>query len=89
MIMRSLQCHPVLRSDRTGSWLQVNRLSLRNNRLKFKASGENRQLVTSEPVEFEKYSVEFQGFRRITDHLKGIYRIYPNLIKETPEDVNM
>ena len=43
--------------------------------------GENRQLVTDEPVEFEKEPVEAQGCRKITDHLRGIHRIYPNLIK--------
>jgi hypothetical protein len=44
--------------------------------------GENRQLVTHEPVEFEKQPVEIQDCRKITDHFRGIYRIYPNLIKE-------
>ena len=44
--------------------------------------GENRQLVTYEPVEFEKYPVEVQDCRKITDHFRAIYRIYPNLIKE-------
>ena len=43
---------------------------------------ENRQLVTDEPVEFEKYTVEVQDCRRITDHFRGIYRIVSNLIKE-------
>jgi hypothetical protein len=37
--------------------------------------GENRQLVTNEPV-------EVQNCRKITDHLRGIYRIYPTLIME-------
>ena len=37
--------------------------------------GENRQLVTKEPV-------EVQDFRQITDRFGGIYRIYPNIIKE-------
>ena len=37
--------------------------------------GENRQLVTDEPV-------EVQDCRKITDHSRGMYRIYPNLIKE-------
>ena len=37
--------------------------------------GENWQLVTNEPVEVEDY-------RKITDHFRGIYRIYPNLTKE-------
>ena len=44
--------------------------------------GENRQLVTNEPVEFEKEPVEVQDCRIITDHFRGIYRIYSNLIKE-------
>ena len=44
--------------------------------------GENRRLVTHEPVELDKYPVEVQDCMRITNHFKGIYRIYPNLIKE-------
>ena len=44
--------------------------------------GENRQLVTNELVEFEKWPVEVQDCRKITDHSRGIHRIYPNLIKE-------
>ena len=44
--------------------------------------GENRQLVTNEPVEFEKQLVEVQDCRKITDHSREIHRIYPNLIKE-------
>ena len=44
--------------------------------------GENRQFITNEPVEFEKWPVEAQDCRKITDHFRGIYRIYPNLIKE-------
>jgi hypothetical protein len=43
---------------------------------------ENWQLVTDEPVEFEKLPVEVQDCRKITDHFKGIYKIYPNLMKE-------
>ena len=38
--------------------------------------GENQQLVTNEPV-------EVQDCRKITDHFRGIYRIYPHLIKES------
>ena len=37
---------------------------------------------SNEPVEFEKYPVEVQECRNITDHFRRIYRIYPNLIKE-------
>ena len=44
--------------------------------------GENWQLVTNEPVEFEKRPVEIQDCRKITDHFREIYRIYSNLIKE-------
>ena len=44
--------------------------------------GENRQSITNEPVEFEKWPVEVQDCRKITDHFWGIYRIYPNLIRE-------
>ena len=43
---------------------------------------ENRQLVTVEPVEFEKYPVEVQDCRKITNHFRGIHGIYPILIKE-------
>ena len=44
--------------------------------------GENRQLVTDEPVEFEKLLVEVQDCKKITHHFRGIYRTCPNLIKE-------
>ena len=37
--------------------------------------GEDRQLVTDEPV-------EVGDCRRITDYFRGIYRIYSNLVKE-------
>ena len=37
--------------------------------------GENRQLVTNEPV-------EVKDCKKITDHFRGIYKTYPNLIKE-------
>ena len=42
--------------------------------------GENRQLVTDELVGFEKFAVEVQDFRRITDHFQGIYGIYLRLM---------
>ena len=48
--------------------------------------GENRQLVTDEPVEFVTEPVEGQECRKITDHFRGIFRIYSNLIKEKPEE---
>ena len=37
--------------------------------------GENRQLVTDEPV-------EVQDCRKIADHFRGIHRIYPNSVKQ-------
>ena len=45
-------------------------------------SGKSRRLVTDELVEFEKQPVEVQDCRKFTDHVRGIYRIYFNLIKE-------
>ena len=48
--------------------------------------GENRQLVTNEPVEFEKLPVEVVDYGKITDHFRGIYNIYNN--KGKPEDLN-
>ena len=45
--------------------------------------GENWQLIIDEPVEFEKKpAVEVQDCKKITGHFRGIFRIYPNLIKE-------
>ena len=44
---------------------------------------ENRQLVTDGPVEFKKQLVEVQDCRKITDHFRGIYRIYSNLDERT------
>ena len=44
--------------------------------------GENRQLVTDEPVEFEEKPVEVQDCRKITDHFRGIYGLYPILTRE-------
>ena len=44
--------------------------------------GENRQLVINEPVGFEKLLVEVQDCMITTDHFRGIYKIYPNLLKE-------
>jgi hypothetical protein len=44
--------------------------------------GKNRWSVLDEPV-------EVQNCRKITDQFRGIYRIYPNVMKEKSEDVNM
>ena len=44
---------------------------------------ENQPLVTDEPVEFEKYLVEVQDFRKITDHFRGIQRIHHKLTKKS------
>ena len=42
----------------------------------------NRRLVTDELVEFEKWPVEVGDFRRISDHFRGIYKIYLKRIKQ-------
>ena len=45
--------------------------------------GENRQLVTKEPVGLEKEPVKVhQDCRKFTNHLRGVYTIYPNVMKE-------
>ena len=46
-------------------------------------TGENQQVFANGPVEFKIYPVEVQDCRKITDYFRGIYRIYPNLIKDT------
>jgi hypothetical protein len=45
--------------------------------------GENRPLVTNEPVEFEIEPVEVQDFGKTTVHFRGICRIYLKYNKET------
>ena len=60
----------------------MNPLSSRNDQPVEVKIGENLQLVTDEPVGFEKEPVEVQDCRKITDHFRGICRIYPNLMKE-------
>ena len=46
-------------------------------------SRENRQLVTNELVEFENNRLKLlQDCMKLNDHFRGIYRIYPNLVKE-------
>jgi hypothetical protein len=41
--------------------------------------GENRQLVTDEPVELEKQPVEVHDFGNIIHNVRGIYGIYLKL----------
>ena len=45
-------------------------------------TGENRPLVTDEPIEFEKEPAHVQDFRKITDHFGGIYGIYSKFTKK-------
>ena len=45
-------------------------------------SGENQQLVTNEPVEFQEKLIEVRDCRKFTDQFLGIYRIYSTLTKE-------
>jgi hypothetical protein len=50
---------------------------------------ENRQLVTNEPVEFEKDAVEAQDCREITNRFRGIYRVRtPRFNEGKQEDIN-
>ena len=51
--------------------------------------GENRQLVTNEPVEFEEELVEVQDCRKITHSFRGINKIYPYSNEGKPDDANM
>ena len=44
--------------------------------------GETWQLVTYEPVEFEKWPIEVQDFMKMIDHYRGMNKIYLDLIKE-------
>jgi hypothetical protein len=39
-------------------------------------------VVTIEPFGLDKRSIEVQDFRRINDHLKRIYGIYPKVTKK-------
>ena len=47
------------------------------------------QLVTNEPVEFEKQPVEVLDCMKITDHFRGKYIIFFQFNKGKLEDVNM
>ena len=51
--------------------------------------GESRQLVTDEPVEFEKQPVAVQDFRRIIDHFRRNLENITQINIEKPKDVNM
>ena len=42
----------------------------------------NQQLGTDEPVEFEELPGEVGDCRKITEHCRGIFRVYLKLIKE-------
>ena len=52
-------------------------------------NGENRPLITDEPIEFEKQLVEVQDFRKMTHHFRRIYGIYLTLLKNNQKDHNM
>ena len=53
--------------------------------------GEDRHLVTDEPVEFENNNQsKLKTYcRKIMDRFRGVYSLYPNLVKGKPENVNM
>ena len=52
-------------------------------------SGESRLLVTDALVEFEEQPAELQGFRRTTNHFRGIYGNMPQINEEKLKDHNM
>ena len=41
-----------------------------------------------EPIEFEKWPIEVEEFKRITDHFRGMLGNIPPIKKEKPEDMN-
>ena len=51
--------------------------------------GENPQLVTNEPVEFEKLPVKVQDCRKCTDRCREFIEYTPQFNEGKPEDVNM
>ena len=54
---------------------------------RYATNGENRSLVTNEPVEFEKQPVEVENLGRTTNHSRGgIYRMYLALLKKVPNN---
>ena len=59
------------------------------NRLVITTNGKNQPLVGDEPVEFEIKPVEIEDFKKITHHFRGMYGIYPHVIKKTPKEHNM
>jgi hypothetical protein len=51
--------------------------------------GENWQLVTNEPIEFEKYLVEVQDCRKNCRSFQKNLKNIPQFKKGNPKDVNM
>ena len=82
----------------SNEWKQQNRKMLTRNQLDLESlgswpknvpgaglrpmSGKNRRLVADGPVGFEKWPVEVEDLRRITDRFRGIYGISPNEWKQ-------
>ena len=66
-----------------------NQLSIGQSFMCIAMIGENRQLVTDEPVEFEKQPVAVQDFRRIIDHFRRNLENITQINIEKPKDVNM
>ena len=51
--------------------------------------GENRLLVTYEPVELRNNRLKLKTIKRTTDHFRRIYIIFCDPIKKNPKDVNI
>ena len=45
-------------------------------------NGENQQVLTDEPVDFEKEPVEVQDFKQTINQFRGIYKIFLHLTKK-------
>ena len=52
-------------------------------------NGDNRLIVTDEPVEFEKLPVEVQDVKKTTGHFRGIYTKFHKIVNQNPTDVIM
>jgi hypothetical protein len=52
-------------------------------------NGEHWPELIDKLVEFDKWLVKIQELKEITNHFKGMYKIYLKLMKKPPIDHNM
>ena len=88
MLVRSL--HEDLEKD-LGSWTHITSTLT----TKISVAHINCLHVNFPPTQIRQYSVvtnelvELQGFRKITNHFRGIYKLYLKITKERSNDHNM